>query len=125
MDVQMVVTIASGTVAIGAAIKYIPQLVKFLRRSGHFLDQWLGDEDTKRPGIVERLDTLEQTANHMSTQIDSHVSCDVPEMLEQGQQWGNRLETGIAELNTRVDKIEERGSRIETQLDLDNRDGTS
>jgi hypothetical protein len=125
--------VAGLVVGIGGAGAVIVKGGSALRRFGHFVDKLAGNGDTE-PGILKRLedlkgvtdglkgdaaelkvsgverddriDALTEAVQELGVKIDNHVDGDAQKWLADGQEWGNRLESGISELDVRVTNLE-------------------
>lgn len=78
MTAQMVVTVAATVAALFGLVAAIGRVAKFVARVVRFLDDWQGEDARdgfeRRPGVLERLATVEQRTAQLTPNGGAHMA---------------------------------------------------
>jgi hypothetical protein len=124
--------VAALIVGVGGAATVVQKGVKALRRLSRVADGILGDGSKEHPGVVagqaelvEAIDALKAQATAdlaevkqdvaavkaqtaaIERKLDDHVDTVAPSLLADGQAWGNKLDSEIADHEDRIRQLEQ------------------
>lgn len=109
---------AGLVIAVGGVGVGVQKGVSAMRRFARFLDSWFGD-GSKHPSVPDRLAKLESSVTELTSAVTDnakllvqHVDTDVPGWRKEGEAWGHRLDVQVAQLDTRVSKLEGRSDPL-------------
>jgi hypothetical protein len=99
-----VVLAALGVGTVGTAGTVVPKVVNGLRKIGWLVDAICGT--STQPGVQQRVEQLTKDMAAVKIALDKHLESDSPQWRAEGQAWGQRLDSQVADLNTRVSALE-------------------
>lgn len=92
-----VVLAALGVGTVGTAGTVVPKVVNGLRKIGWLVDAICGT--STQPGVQQRVEQLIKDVAEIKARRE--------DLLADGQAWGHRLDSQVADLNTRVTNLEQ------------------
>jgi predicted PurR-regulated permease PerM len=104
--ITTVTTVATCAVTVGAVGAGVPKGVRGLRRISRLLDGFLGDGTPEHKPLPERITELSDSLDEVKDKLDQHVDRELPQLMMRGTEWAKQTHADVAELLTRVAKLE-------------------